>query len=212
MPHISQKQQKNKSPLPRRLIRSGPKQCGRSSVRPLLPPRARRAVTPCPSPIAAAPRALASCSAHLCPDTRVASSLAVRLSPIAVGCAADPRHGPWGTRAVAPQVFLGRANGTPRVWAVLVVLARCHSPLDPTPTTGIGWPRFPLPYVANVCFKCFRCFRGMSQFVIYGCYKSRSGCCTYCIFLQVFSVVCCKHFEKIFHQFSYVCCHIKCSI
>jgi hypothetical protein len=76
----------------------------------------------------------------------------------------------------------------------------------PTPTAGIDWPRLPLPYVANVCFRCFSRFKGMLQLFLMDVTKVDWGCCTCCkcfrgmlqAFVQnVSSVpdVCCKRFD-----------------
>jgi hypothetical protein len=113
------------------------------------------------------------------PLTCAARSLAIRLSPNAIGRIADPAiaartHVPWRLRSFS------LSQGHPRAWPVLVVLARRCLPLGPTPTTGINWPR-PSPVM---CCKCmFQVFQRYVAIVTYGCWKSRSECFTCCIFL-----------------------------
>jgi hypothetical protein len=108
--------------------------------------------------------------------TCTTGSLAVHLSPIAIARAADPAHGRWGARVMAPQVFPNRAKSTHecgRCWWG----SRRGSPAVPTLMARIDWPHLPLSYVAYVCFKYFRCFRLMLELFHLDVAKVDQRCC-----------------------------------
>jgi hypothetical protein len=69
---------------------------------------------------------------------------------------------------------------------VAVVLVYRRSPLAPTPTAGIDWPKLFLPYIANVCFTCFNRVQRYVAVVSYRCCKSRLGMLHMLHMLQVF--------------------------
>jgi hypothetical protein len=111
-PHLSQK--KNKSPLPCMLIRPAPKQRDRSFVCPLshrglsgcgampFPHQRPRRAPSLPTPLTYVP---ITCAAHLCPS-HLGHSLPRYLSVAHHRRARRrPRHGRWGARVMAPQVF-----------------------------------------------------------------------------------------------------------
>jgi hypothetical protein len=139
-PHLSRKQKKNKSPLPRMLIRPAPKQRGRSSVYPLshralsgcrampFPCHCPRRASSLPTPLIYIP---ITCAAHLRPS-HLRRSLSRCLSVAHRRQAGRrPRHGRWGAHAVAPQVFPDQAKGTYeccRCWWCSRVAARRRIP------------------------------------------------------------------------------------
>jgi hypothetical protein len=121
----------------------------------LLPPRARaaRSLAPrsCPSrapPTPLAPRSSLSYPSRAPPTPR--SSLRPCATPPAPSRSA--RRPPGRAKA-------GTAGArVPLLVLALVVLARRHSPPDPSPTTGIDWPRPSPPRCCKCMFQVFQMF------------------------------------------------------
>jgi hypothetical protein len=89
------------------------------------------------------------------PVTCAAHSLAVRPSPIAVGCVANPAMAA-GTHVSCASGLFRPSQGHPRAWSVLVVLARHRSLPDPTAMSEIDRPRPSPPLYCKCMFQVFQ--------------------------------------------------------